>query len=88
MASVCYEKVFKVCPSVTITFLKYKYGKAGNNTAERAIRPFTVFRKISGGSKSEVGAKITSINMSIIEIWAKQGLSIMNDLPVFGLNLC
>ncbi len=69
-----------------LTFLKYKGAPAGNNLAERAIRPFAVFRKISGGSRSEVGAKITAINMSIVETWAKQGYSIMKDLPVFGLN--
>ncbi len=71
-----------------LTFLKYKGAPAGNNPAERAIRPFAVFRKISGGSKSEAGAKITSINMSIVETWAKQGLSIIDNLPVFGLNPC
>ena len=69
-----------------VTFLKYPDGKSGNNTAERAIRPFAVFRKITGGSKSEEGAKITSINMSIIETCVKQGYSIIQDLPVFGLN--
>jgi len=71
-----------------VTFLKYPDLSSNNNSAERAIRPFAVFRKISGGSKSPVGAKITSINMSIIETWAKQGFSIIQDLPVFGLNPC
>ncbi len=71
-----------------VTFLKYKDASASNNAAERAIRPFVVFRKISGGSKSHQGAKITSINMSIIETWAKQGFSIIKDLPVFGLDAC
>ena len=71
-----------------LTFLKYEGIPAENNSAERAIRPFAIFRKISGGSKSEAGAKITSINMSIVETWAKQGLSIIDNLPVFGLNPC
>jgi transposase len=71
-----------------LTFLKHEGTPADNNHAERAIRPFAVFRKISGGSKSKTGAKITSINMSIIETWAKQGLSIIDNLPVFGLNPC
>jgi len=71
-----------------LTFLKYKKTPADNNLAERAIRPFAVFRKISGGSKSPVGAKITGINMSIVETYAKQGFSIIQNLPVFGINPC
>jgi len=70
-----------------VTFLKYSSSKPENNAAERAVRPMVIFRKISGGSKSEKGIKATDINMSIIETWKKQGLSIIQQLPVFGLSL-
>ncbi len=68
-------------------FLKYEYGCPENNPAERAIRPMVIFRKISGGSKSKRGIKATDINMSIFQTWAKQNLSIIQNLPVFGLSL-
>jgi len=38
-----------------------------NNTAERAIRPAVLMRKISGGSRSKKGAKVHEINLSVIE---------------------
>lgn len=37
-----------------------------NNTAERAIRPQVILRKIFGGSRSPEGAKIHAVNTSII----------------------
>ena len=69
------------------TFLKYSYASPHNNAAERDLRPLVVFRKITGGSKSEKGIRATDINMSIIETWAKQKLSIIQQIPVFGLSL-
>lgn len=38
-----------------------------NNQAERMIRPFVVTRKISGGSRSDMGAEIHAVNMSIVQ---------------------
>lgn len=70
-----------------VTFLKYPESAPENNPAERAVRPMVILRKITGGSKSERGIKTTDINMSIIETWVKQGLSIMQEIPIFGLNL-
>ncbi|MBU0705686.1 IS66 family transposase [Patescibacteria group bacterium] len=69
------------------TFLKYAYASPHNNAAERDLRPLVVFRKITGGSKSEKGIKATDINMSIIETWTKQKLSVIQQIPVFGLSL-
>lgn len=68
-------------------FLKYPKARPENNEAERVIRGMVDLRKSTGGSKSEIGAKATDINMSIIETWLKQGFSIMQDLPVFGTNV-
>jgi transposase len=39
--------------------------RADNNAAERALRPAVILRKITGGSRSERGAKATAILMSI-----------------------
>jgi hypothetical protein len=38
---------------------------ADNNAAERALRPAVILRKITGGSRSDRGAKATAILMSI-----------------------
>lgn len=38
-----------------------------NNTAERAIRPQVVMRKIFGGSRSIQGARIHEVNTSVLE---------------------
>ena len=43
-----------------------------NNTAERAIRPQVVMRKIFGGSRSLDGAKAHAVNTSVIETMRKQ----------------
>ena len=39
--------------------------EADNNRAERALRPAVILRKITGGSRSERGAKATAVMMSI-----------------------
>lgn len=70
-----------------VTFLKYEGAPSENNEAERSIRPMVIFRKITGGSRSEAGSKITDINMSIMETWKKQQLPFIQSLPVFGLSL-
>ena len=70
-----------------VTFLKYRDSQPENNHAERAIRPMVILRKITGGSKSERGIKATDITMSIIETWVKQNLSLIQEMPVFGLSL-
>jgi len=43
-----------------------------NNTAERAIRPQVVMRKIFGGSRSLAGAKAHEVNSSVLETLRKQ----------------
>jgi len=43
-----------------------------NNTAERAIRPQVVMRKIFGGSRSLAGARSHHVNSSVIETLRKQ----------------
>lgn len=50
-----------------LTALLYEGVSLTNNLAERMIRPMVVIRKISGGSRSEDGAEIHAVNMSIIQ---------------------
>ena len=52
-----------------------------NNTAERAIRPQVVMRKIFGGSRSLDGASAHHVNSSVIETMRKQN----PDAPFFEM---
>ncbi|MEK7189606.1 MAG: IS66 family transposase [Patescibacteria group bacterium] len=60
-----------------ITALKHSNVPLTNNAAERQMRPIAVIRKISGGSRSNAGAKTTAVNMSIIQTIA------LNKQPLF-----
>jgi len=48
------------------TFLHKPELDGTNNAAERALRPAVVMRKITGGSRSESGAKAWSILASVM----------------------
>jgi hypothetical protein len=50
---------------------------ADNNAAERALRPAVVMRKITGGSRSERGAKATAILLSIARTIRQQNLPML-----------
>ena len=54
------------------TCLSYDDVLPENNTAERAIRPQVVMRKIFGGSRSLAGVKAHEVNTSVIETMRKQ----------------
>lgn len=54
------------------TCLKHAGVLPENNTAERAIRPQVVMRKIFGGSRSPAGARVHEVNSSVIETKLKQ----------------
>lgn len=55
-----------------LTCLDYEGVLPENNTAERAIRPQVVMRKIFGGSRSLDGAGAHAVNTSVIETMRKQ----------------
>lgn len=55
-----------------LTCLKYEDVLAENNTAERAIRPQVVMRKIFGGSRSFKGAQAHAANSSVLETLRQQ----------------
>jgi transposase len=46
-----------------------------NNLAERAIRPFVVARKISGGTRSEQGSHTKSILATLFGTWLLRGIN-------------
>lgn len=69
-----------------ITALLHESVSLTNNSAEKAIRPLVVTRKISGGSKTKVGAKTHAINMSIIETICKQKLPLLDTLHSYLLT--
>lgn len=48
-----------------------------NNRAERAIRPFVVARKISGGSRTPKGAHVRALLTSIQQTLAQRGLNFL-----------
>ena len=55
-----------------LTCLKYDNILPENNTAERAIRPQVIMRKIFGSSRSLAGAKAHEVNSSVIETLMKR----------------
>lgn len=55
-----------------LTCLKYDGVLPENNTAERALRPQVVMRKIFGGCRSPDGAKAHEVNTSVLETLRKQ----------------
>jgi transposase len=63
-----------------ITALLYQNVSLTNNDAERAIRPLVITRKISGGSRSTLGAKTHAVNMSIIETINKRKQPLLSTL--------
>ena len=52
---------------------------ADNNAAERALRPAVVMRKITGGSRSERGAKATAILLSLSRTIRQQNLPMIES---------
>jgi hypothetical protein len=54
------------------TFLRHDEVEGTNNAAERALRPAVVARKISGGSRSEAGARATAVLLSVLKTAQQQ----------------
>jgi hypothetical protein len=57
-----------------------------NNAAERALRPIVVARKISGGSRSQAGARSTAIVTSVLHTARKQGRDVLETLKQLLMN--
>lgn len=56
------------------TFLQFEGVDATNYKAEQAIRPATVNRKVWGGNRTDAGAEVQSILMSVIRTTAQRGM--------------
>lgn len=65
------------------TCLSYEGVLPENNTAERAIRPQVIMRKISGGSRSVKGAQARAVNMTVLETYRRRN----PDTPFFDVVL-
>jgi transposase len=61
-------------------FLRHAELDGTNNAAERALRPAVVMRKITGGSRSEGGAKAWSILASVMRTAEQQGRDVLETL--------
>jgi transposase len=59
------------------TFLHHKAVDGTNNAGEREIRPAVVMRKITGGSRSDAGAKAWAILASIMRTAENQGRDVL-----------
>jgi transposase len=62
------------------TFLRKKEVDGTNNAAERALRPAVVMRKITGGSRSEAGAKAWAILASVMRTAEQQGRDVLETI--------
>ena len=62
------------------TFLTLPEVKPDNNDAERALRPVVVHRKVSGGARSDWGAKLVAMMFSFLETMRLQGVSAITSL--------
>lgn len=62
------------------TFLRDPKVDGTNNAAERALRPPVVMRKITGGNRSEEGAKAWAILASVMRTAQQQGRDVLNTI--------
>ena len=60
------------------TFVNHPDVTETNNAAERGIRPSVVMRKITGGNRSEQGARNHEVIKSVMQTWNKQGIDFMS----------
>ena len=61
-------------------FLWDKQVDGTNNAAERALRPAVVFRKVTGGSRSEAGAAAWATVASLLRTARQQGRDVLDTL--------
>ena len=60
------------------TFLRYKGVQPTNNHAEQSLRHMVIFRKLSFGTRSQIGIKTHSILPSLVQTARRQGVSPIN----------
>ncbi len=57
-----------------------------NNAAERALRPAVVLRKITGGSRSQRGARATAVLMSVVRTALQQDRPLLETIRTLIQN--
>ena len=62
------------------TFLHREEVDGTNNAAERALRPAVVMRKITGGSRSEAGARAWAVLASVMRTAQQQGRDVVETI--------
>jgi transposase len=62
------------------TFLHRKEVDGTNNAAERALRPAVVMRKITGGSRSDEGARAWAVLASVMRTAEQQGRDVLETI--------
>jgi len=60
--------------------------EADNNAAERSLRPAVVMRKITGGSRSERGARATAVLMSVVRTAVQQQRPLFETIKTLLMN--
>lgn len=63
-------------------FLEHPEVPYTNNIAERALRPAVVHRKVTGGFRSEEGARVYTVILTVTETARLRGLSVLDILRV------
>lgn len=61
------------------TFVEHPDVPSENNAAERAIRPFVILRKVSGGTRSKQGSDTQAILMSLFGTWILRHQNTMDE---------
>ncbi len=71
-----------------ISALLHEHAPLTNNHAERMIRPLVVTRKISGGSRSDTGAAVHAVNMSVMQTLSLRGVRFFDGVRtlIYGGN--
>jgi transposase len=62
------------------TFLTYPEAPADNNGSERDLRPMAMYRKVTGGFRSDWGADLCASVKSVIGTAQRQGIDAYNAL--------
>ena len=68
------------CQRGLTRFLWDKQVDGTNNAAERALRPAVVFRKVTGGSRSDPGADAWAVLASVLRTARQQGRNVLDAL--------
>lgn len=66
------KRLLNFCGQLFV-FVDHPGTPADNNAAERAIRPFVVMRKVSGGTRSRRGSTTQAVLLSLFGTWMLRG---------------